>query len=64
MTFNNLIQMIVKIREIGLFTGATPGSSLLIDKIIFLIAVFPLNLASCVASRNYRETMTQPCKSL
>ena len=28
MTFNNLIQMIVKIREIALFTRATHGSSL------------------------------------
>ena len=28
MTFNNLIQMIVNIREIALFTRATPGSSL------------------------------------
>ena len=28
MTFKNLIQMIVKIREIALFTRATPGSSL------------------------------------
>ena len=30
MTFNNLIQMIVKIREIALFTRATPGSSLVL----------------------------------
>ena len=28
MTFNNLIQMIVKNHEIALFTQATPGSSL------------------------------------
>ena len=32
MTFNNLIQMIVKIREIALFTRATPGSSLVCYK--------------------------------
>ena len=32
MTFNNLIQMIVKIREIALFTRATPGSSLVLDE--------------------------------
>ena len=31
MTFNNLIQMIVKICEIVLFTRATPGSSLVYD---------------------------------
>ena len=28
MCFNNLIEMIVEIREIALFTRATPGSSL------------------------------------
>ena len=29
--FNNLIEMIVEIREIALFTRATPGSSLVIS---------------------------------
>ena len=30
-SFNNLISMIVKIREIAQFTRATPGSSLVMD---------------------------------
>ena len=42
--FNNLIEMIVEIREIALFTRATPGSSLVPN--IFL--VFKLVITSAI----------------
>ena len=35
MTFNNSIYMIVKIREIALFTRAMPGSSLVVHMVEF-----------------------------
>ena len=37
MTFNNFIQMIVKIHEIALFNRATPGSSLVTNKIVLIL---------------------------
>ena len=44
MTFNNLIQMALKILKIALFTRATPGSSLVRDT--FLMAIMWLQFCA------------------